>query len=140
VSLLLVDDDPGDVRLLREALREAGVQAELVSAGNADEALMRLLRQGPYAGVPRPDLVLLDLNLPRTSGRELLRLLKSDARLRRVPVVVLTTSSAEEDVLECYDLHANGYVTKPMDLDRLVEVVRSICEFWLKTARLPPGE
>jgi two-component system, chemotaxis family, response regulator Rcp1 len=137
ISILLVEDNPGDVRLTREALREGKVQSELQVARDGVEALDLLSRRGPYANAPRPDLILLDLNLPRKDGRELLAELKADETLRRIPVVVLSTSRAEEDIRRSYDLHANCYITKPVDLDRFIEVVKSIDAFWLGVAELP---
>jgi CheY-like chemotaxis protein len=139
VSILLVEDNPGDVRLTREALREGNVVNELQVARDGIEALDLLSRRGQFAGAARPDLILLDLNLPRKDGREVLAELKADEALRRIPVVVLTTSQAEEDILASYDLHANCYIAKPVDLDRFIEVVKSIDVFWLGVVALPPG-
>jgi chemotaxis family two-component system response regulator Rcp1 len=136
-QILLVEDSPGDVRLTREALRDAKICNELHVVRDGESALAFLRGEGDYAGVPRPDIVLLDLNLPRKDGREVLEEMKADDELRRIPVIVLTTSVAEGDVLRSYDLHVNAYVTKPLDLDGFVAVVRSIESFWLSIVRLP---
>jgi chemotaxis family two-component system response regulator Rcp1 len=138
VEVLLVEDNPGDVRLTREALKEGTVRNNLHVARDGVEALAFLRRQGEHAGVPRPDLILLDLNLPRKDGREVLTEIKEDASLRQIPVVVLTSSQAEEDIRRAYDLHANCYITKPVDLDRFINVVRSIEDFWFTVVKLPP--
>ncbi len=140
IEILLVEDDPGDVRLTREALEEGKVRNTLTVARDGVEALEILRREGPHAKAPRPDVILLDLNLPRMDGREVLKAIKSDEKLRRIPVVVLTTSSAEEDVARSYDLQANCYVTKPIDLDQFMKVVKTIGEFWLEVARLPQDQ
>ena len=124
IEILLVEDDPGDVFMTREALRESKVMNGLHVVSDGEEAMRFLRREGAHAGAPRPDLILLDLNLPRMDGREVLEAVKGDDALRRIPVVVLTTSEAEEDVLRSYDLHANAYVTKPVDFDKFVDVVR----------------
>jgi CheY-like chemotaxis protein len=139
VEILLVEDNPGDVVLTREALRDTKVPTRLSVAADGEEALARLRRQGPFAAAARPDLILLDLNLPRLGGREVLAAVKADEQLRRIPVVVLTSSEAEQDVAASYDLHANCYVTKPVDLGQFLRVVKSIEDFWLHTARLPGG-
>jgi CheY-like chemotaxis protein len=138
VDILLVEDNPGDVRLTQEALREGKIRNRLTVAKDGVEALAMLRREGPHANVPRPDLILLDLNLPRKDGREVLADIKADDSLRRIPVVVLTTSKAEEDILKTYDLHANCYITKPVDLEQFIEVIKSIDDFWLTVVRLPP--
>jgi len=140
VDILLVEDSPGDVRLTREALAEGKLKNRLHVAEDGEQALAFLRRDGGYAEAPRPDLILLDLNLPRVDGREVLAQIKSDHDLKRIPVVVLTTSSADEDVLRVYDLAANCYITKPVDLDQFMRVVRSIEEFWLTVVRLPRSE
>jgi CheY-like chemotaxis protein len=140
IEILLVEDDPGDVRLTREALKEGKVRNTLTVARDGIEALQILRREGPHAQAVRPDVILLDLNLPRMDGREVLKAIKSDAKLRLIPVVVLTTSSADEDVLRSYDLQANCYVTKPLDLDQFMNVVKTISEFWLEVVRLPPDQ
>lgn len=139
IEILLIEDNAADVRLTQEALREGKVRNNLTVARDGEEALQMLRRSGGYASAPRPDLVLLDLNLPRKDGREVLAIMKGDDELRRIPVVVLTTSSAEADVLRSYDLHANCYIVKPVDLEQFVGVVKSIDDFWLTIVRLPPG-
>jgi chemotaxis family two-component system response regulator Rcp1 len=138
IELLLVEDNPGDVRLTQEALREGKVRNHLHVAVDGVEALAFLRREGQYANAPQPDLILLDLNLPKKSGREVLAEIKADPALRRIPVVILTVSKAEEDVLKSYNLHANCYITKPVDLDQFLEVVKSIEDFWLTVVVLPP--
>ena len=138
IEILLVEDNPGDVRLTIEALKEGKVRNNLAIAKDGVEALAYLRREGGHANANRPDLILLDLNLPRKDGREVLAEIKEDPVLRRVPVVVLTTSKAEEDILRTYDLHANCYITKPVDLEQFISVVRSIDDFWLSVVRLPP--
>ena len=140
VDILLVEDNPGDVRLTREALKEAKVANELSVVSNGEEALLYLRRQGNFSAAPRPDMILLDLNLPRMDGREVLAEIKADQNLKRIPVVILTTSSAEKDVLATYNFHANCYITKPVDLDQFLEVVKSIESFWLTIVRLPSDE
>jgi CheY-like chemotaxis protein len=140
VDILLVEDNPGDVRLTREALKEAKVANELSVVSNGEEALLYLRRQGNFSAAPRPDMILLDLNLPRMDGREVLAEIKADQNLKRIPVVILTTSSAEKDVLATYNFHANCYITKPVDLDQFLEVVKSIESFWLTIVRLPPDD
>lgn len=137
IEILLVEDNPGDVRLTEEALREGKVKNRLHVARDGVEAIEFLRRQGKHAGAPRPDLVLLDLNLPRKDGREVLSEIKNDPELKTLPVVVLTTSSAEADILKTYSLHANCYIQKPVDLDQFVQVVKSIDDFWLTIVRLP---
>jgi CheY-like chemotaxis protein len=139
IDVLLVEDDPGDVLLIQEAFEFNKVRNTLSIVSDGEEALQFLRREGEHADAPRPDLVLLDLNLPRKDGRQVLAELKSDAALRSIPVVVLTTSEAEEDILRSYDLHANAYVTKPVDFDRFIEVVRQIDEFFVSVVKLPPG-
>jgi CheY-like chemotaxis protein len=139
IEVLLVEDDEGDVLMTREALDEGKVFNRLSVVGDGVEAIAYLRREDPYAEVTRPDLVLLDLNLPKRDGRQVLEEVKADPELRRIPVVVLTTSEADEDVLRSYDLHANAYVTKPVDFDRFVEVIRQIDEFFISIVRLPPG-
>jgi len=140
VEILLVEDNPGDVRLTKEALKEGKVYSNLHWAKDGVEALEFLRRQGKFAGVPRPDIILLDLNLPKKDGREVLSEIKNDENLKRIPVVILTTSKAEEDVLRSYQLHANCYVTKPVDLDKFINVVQSIDKFWLTVVTLPNGK
>ena len=138
-KILLIEDNPGDVRLTQEALKDAKVRNKLHVVRDGVEALAFLRREGKYAGAPHPDLILLDLNLPRKNGREVLAEIKKDPNLRRIPVVILTVSQAEEDVLKTYDLHANCYITKPVDLDQFMTVVQSIEDFWLTIVRLPPN-
>jgi len=138
VEILLVEDNPGDVRLTQEALSEGKMHNRLHVVMDGEAAMAFLHREGEYADVPVPDLILLDLNLPKKDGREVLREIKEDESLRHIPVVVLTTSSADEDILRSYDLHANCYITKPVDFDRFISVVKSIEDFWLTIVRLPP--
>jgi CheY-like chemotaxis protein len=140
MEILVVEDSAGDAELLRECLAEHALQPSLSVAEDGDEALAFLLRQGRHAGSPRPDLILLDLNLPRTDGRKVLAAVKADGELRRIPVVVLTTSGAKEDVRACYDLHANCFITKPRHFDQYSRVVKAIEEFWFATVTLPPGD
>jgi CheY-like chemotaxis protein len=137
IEILLVEDNPGDVRLTLEALKEGKVRNNLSVVADGVEALAFLRRQGKYTEAPRPDLILLDLNLPKKDGREVLGEIKLDEVLRRIPVVVLTTSRAEEDILKSYDLYANCYITKPVDLERFFTVVKSIEDFWLTVVKLP---
>lgn len=139
IDILLVEDDPGDVLMIREAFEENKVRNRLSVVADGVEATAFLRREGDYSEAPRPDLILLDLNLPRRSGREVLEDIKGDPALRAIPVVVLTTSSAEEDILRSYDLHANAYVTKPVDFERFIEVVRQIDDFFVTVVRLPPA-
>ena len=140
VEILLVEDNAGDVRLTREALREGKVYNNLHWAKDGVEALEFLRREGKYTEVPRPDIILLDLNLPKKDGREVLAEIKVDDQLKQIPVVVLTTSKAEEDILRSYALHANCYITKPVDLDKFILVVKSIDRFWLTVVTLPPPQ
>jgi CheY-like chemotaxis protein len=137
IEILLVEDNPGDVRLTQEALKDNKVRNNLSIVEDGVEAMAFLRREGKYTVSPRPDLILLDLNLPKKDGRQVLAEIKADARLRRIPVVVLTTSKAEEDVLRAYDLNANCYITKPVDFDQFINVVRSIEDFWLAMVKLP---
>lgn len=137
VKILLVEDNPGDVRLTQEALKESKMLNELYVAEDGVEALEFLNRAGKYADAPHPDLILLDLNLPKKDGRELLEEIKADEKLKRIPVVVLTTSKAQEDIYRMYEQHANCYITKPIDLDQFIEVVKSIDNFWLTIVKLP---
>ena len=136
-EVLLVEDNPGDARLTLEALKDGKVLNRVSVVPDGVEAMAFLRREGPYADVPRPNLILLDLNLPKKDGREVLAEIKADPALKRIPVVILTTSQAEEDIARTYDLHANCYVTKPVDLDKFLEVVRSIEDFWLAFVQLP---
>jgi chemotaxis family two-component system response regulator Rcp1 len=137
VNILLVEDNPGDVRLTIEALNEAKVFNKLTTVPDGVEALAYLRREGKYAHATRPDLILLDLNLPKMDGREVLAEIKNDSSLRRIPVVILTSSRAEADIFKAYNLHANCYVTKPVDLDQFMVVVKSIDNFWLNVVKLP---
>ena len=137
IEILLVEDNPGDVRLTIEALLDAKVHNNLYVVGDGIEAMEFLRGQGQYSDAVRPDVILLDLNLPRKDGREVLAEVKGDENLRRIPVVVLTTSQADEDVLKAYDLRANCYVTKPVDLDQFIKVVKSIDSFWFTIVALP---
>ena len=140
VEILLVEDNLGDARLTREALKEGKVYNTLHWVKDGVEALDFLHRRGKHKDVPRPDIILLDLNLPKKDGREVLQEIKGDDELKRIPVVILTTSQAEEDVLKTYSLHANCYVTKPVDLEQFIKVVKSIDNFWLTVVTLPNGK
>ncbi|MDG2123528.1 MAG: response regulator [Verrucomicrobiales bacterium] len=137
VEILLVEDSPGDVRLTREAFREARVPNNLHVTTDGEQAIAFLHRDEPFTTSPRPDLILLDLNLPRKSGREVLKEIKADPAYRRIPIVVLTTSQSHEDIAAVYDLAGNCYIAKPVDLERFLEVVRIIEDFWLTTVQLP---
>ncbi len=139
IEILLVEDNPGDARLTIEAMREAKLSNHLHVVEDGVEAMQFLRREGRFGAAPRPDLILLDLNLPKKDGREVLAEIKSDPALKRIPVVVLTTSRAEQDVLAAYDLHANCYVTKPVDLDQFMKIVQQIDAFWIKLVILPGG-
>jgi CheY-like chemotaxis protein len=138
IEILLVEDSPGDVRLTREALTANKIRNTLHVVADGVQALAFLRKQGKHANAPRPNLILLDLNLPKKDGREVLAEIKGNGDLRRIPVVVLTTSGAEEDILKAYDLNANCYVTKPVNLDSFIQVVKSIESFWLTIVELPP--
>ena len=137
VEILLVEDNPGDVRLTIEALRDAKVRNHLSVAEDGEAAMAFLYREGEYASAPRPDLIRLDLNLPKKDGREVLAEIKADPHLKTIPVVILTTSKADQDVVRSYELNANCYVTKPVDLDQFITVVQSIENFWLTIVTLP---
>ena len=137
IEVLLVEDDPGDVMMTREAFQDYKLQNQLHVVSDGAEAMAFLRQEGEYAGRPRPDLVLLDLNLPRMDGRQVLEAIKSDPELASIPVVVLTTSENEDDVLRSYSLHANAYVTKPVDFARFIEVIRQIDDFFVTVVRLP---
>ena len=137
IEVLLVEDDPGDILITREALAEGKVRNNLHVVSDGVAAMQFLRREGQFADAPRPDLILLDLNLPKKDGREVLADVKQDPSLRRIPVVILTTSQAEEDILRSYDLHANVYVNKPVDLDGFMHVVRKVDEFFVTVVRLP---
>lgn len=137
VEILLVEDNPGDARLTQEALKEGKIRNNLHHAKDGVEALQFLRREGPHANAPTPDIVLLDLNLPKKDGRQVLAEMKADDALKTIPVVVLTTSEAEQDILRSYALHANCYVTKPVDLEKFISIVRAIENFWLAVVKLP---
>jgi chemotaxis family two-component system response regulator Rcp1 len=138
IDILLVEDNPGDVRLTREVLKDGKLRNNLMVCGDGEDALDFLHQRGEHAGALRPDLVLLDLNLPRKSGREVLADVKGDPVLKSIPIVVLTTSAAEQDILQSYNLHANCYITKPVDLTQFMKVVNFIYDFWLEIVKLPP--
>ena len=137
IEILLVEDNPADVRLMQEGLKDAKLYNSISVVYDGVEALAFLRKEGSYASTPRPDLILLDLNLPRKDGREVLQEIKSDKQLRQIPVVILTCSEAEQDIVKAYDSHANCYITKPADFDQFVKVVRSIEDFWFTIVRLP---
>ena len=137
IEILLVEDNPGDVRLTQEVLREGNINNHLNVVDDGVKAIDFLNNKPPYLDRPCPDLILLDFNLPRKDGREVLEVIKTDNRLKRIPVVVLTTSRAQEDIVRAYDLHANCYITKPLDLDQFVRVIQLIEEFWLTIVKLP---
>lgn len=140
VEILLIEDNPGDIRLTEEAFKEGKIRNNLRVVTNGVKAISFLRKEGKYKKAVRPDLILLDLNLPKKDGREVLAEIKNDKNLRRIPVVVLTTSKAEEDIVRSYDLHANSYITKPVDMDDFIGIVRSIEEFWFNIVKLPPQE
>ena len=140
VDILLVEDNEGDARLAKEAMRDSKIRNTLHHVVDGEEAMAFLRKQGKYSAAPRPDLILLDLNLPKKDGRQVLAEIKDDEDLKRIPVVILTVSSAEEDVLKAYNLHANCYITKPIDLSQFMKVVRSVEDFWLTIVKLPNGE
>ena len=137
IQILLVEDNPGDVRLTQEALLGAKVANELHVVGDGEEAIEYLRRRGRYVDAPRPDIVLLDLNLPRLDGREVLMDIKGDPDLAKIPIIILTSSSAERDIHSAYELHANCYISKPVDFTEFIEAVRSLEGFWLRIVRLP---
>lgn len=137
LEVLLIEDDEDDVRLTREALKDSKVIVSMEVAVDGEEALRRLRRQGSFADAARPDLILLDLNLPRVSGREVIKELKQDPELKLIPVVVLTTSEADSDIVKCYDLGANCYITKPVNFEQFRRIVKAIDEFWLAIVKLP---
>jgi chemotaxis family two-component system response regulator Rcp1 len=138
IEILLVEDNPGDVRLTAEALKDSKVRNNLSVAMDGVEAVAFLRRAGKYADAPRPNLILLDLNLPKKNGREVLAEIKTDKGLKRIPVVILTTSNDQDDIINTYDLSANCYITKPLEFEQFFGVVKSIEEFWLTTVKLPP--
>lgn len=139
IEILLVEDNPGDVLLTRRALKDGKIYTHLHVVEDGEEAMAFVRQQGRYSEAPLPDLILLDLNLPKMDGREVLNLLKADEKLKRIPVVVLTSSKAEEDVLRAYNLSANCYITKPVDCDQFFRVVKGIEDFWLSIVTLPPA-
>lgn len=139
VEILLVEDNKGDVGLFKEVFEEGKIRNNLHIAYDGEEAMEFLHRKGDYKDVPCPDIILLDLNLPKKDGREVLEEIKSDDNLKRIPIIVLTTSNAEEDICKVYNLHANSYITKPVDLDQLLKVIRTIEDFWLEVVKLPPN-
>jgi CheY-like chemotaxis protein len=138
VDILLIEDNPGDVRMTQEVLKESKILNKMYAVGDGVEAMAFLRREGKYADAPRPDLILLDLNLPRKDGHEVLADVKSDDDLKRIPVVVLTISEAEDDILKSYDLHGNCYITKPIDFREFIKVVKAIEDFWLTIVKLSP--
>ena len=140
VEILLVEDNPGDERLTREALKEGKVYSNLHWVKDGVEAMEFLRRQGRHSSAPRPDIILLDLNLPKKDGRQVLSEMKQDDGLKSIPVVVLTTSEAEQDILRSYELHANCYISKPVDLEKFISIVRAIEDFWLAVVKLPPTQ
>jgi len=140
IEILMVEDNPADVRLTREAFKDAKVLNNLNVVEDGEEAMAYLRREGGYAEKPRPDLILLDLNLPKKDGREVLDEIKKDQDLKRIPVVVLTTSDNEKDILKAYDLHVNAYVTKPVALEQFIKIVEAIEDFWLSVVKLPPRQ
>ena len=140
IEMLMIEDNPDDVELTIEALKDTQARINVSAAGNGVEAMEFLRRQGRFADAPRPDLILLDLNLPRRDGREVLRDIKTDPQLRHIPVMILTTSSDEDDVLNAYRSYVNCYITKPVDFDQYMEVIQAIELFWLRITRLPPKE
>jgi chemotaxis family two-component system response regulator Rcp1 len=140
IEILLVEDNPGDADLAREALESTKIRNTLSVVSDGEEAMAFLCHTGKHAGASRPDLILLDLNLPKKDGREVLAEIKSNDDFKRIPVVILTTSKAEEDILKTYNLHANCYITKPIDLNQFISVVKAVEDFWLTIVKLPPRE
>jgi chemotaxis family two-component system response regulator Rcp1 len=140
IEILLVEDNPGDSRLAKEALKDSKLMNALYIVEDGVEAMNFLYMKGKYSKMPRPDLIILDLNLPKKDGREVLAEIKTDDNLKRIPVVILTISKAEEDILKTYNLHANCFITKPIDLDQFMKVVKSIEDFWLTIVKLPNGK
>jgi chemotaxis family two-component system response regulator Rcp1 len=139
IEILLIEDNPGDIRLTQEALKEGKIRNDFFVVRDGVEALDFLFKRGQYKDAPRPDIILLDLNLPKKDGREVLEVIKADEKLRQIPVVILTTSKAEEDILRTYNLHANCFITKPVELEEFMHVVKTIEDFWLTVVRLPVG-
>lgn len=140
VEILLVEDNEGDVGLVEEVFEDAKIRNTLHVAEDGEEAMLFLNKEKPFANAPTPDIILLDLNLPQKDGREVLEEIKTNDKLKRIPVVVLTTSKAEEDIVRSYDLHANSYITKPVDFDQFIKVIKSIEDFWLEVVRLPSSK
>ena len=140
VEILLIEDNPGDVRLTIEALKESKIMNNMHVADDGIEALSFLKKEGIYKDKPRPDLIILDLNLPKKDGREVLGEIKSDDSLKQIPIVILTTSEAEEDIIKSYELHANCYITKPVNMEQFIKVVKSVGDFWFSIVMLPPGD
>ena len=140
VEILLVEDNEGDVGLVEEVFEDEKIRNILHVAEDGEEAMLFLNKEKPFANAPTPDIILLDLNLPQKDGREVLEEIKTDDKLKRIPVVVLTTSKAEEDIVRSYDLHANSYITKPVDFDQFIRVIKSIEDFWLEVVRLPSSK
>ncbi len=140
IDILLVEDNPGDVRLTKEALKDAKVLNDVYVAKDGVEAMQFLHKEKPFKGAPVPDIILLDLNLPRKDGREVLAEVKADPKLKHIPIVILTTSKADEDIIKTYNLHANAYITKPVDLNRFVEIIHALEEFWFTIVKLAPKE
>jgi len=140
IEILLIEDNPGDVRLTMEAFKDCKVYNNMHTVMDGEAAMAFLRREDRYADVPRPDLILLDLNLPRKDGRDVLREIKTDAGLKNIPVVILTTSQAEEDILRAYGLNANCYICKPIDLDQFTKIIKAIEDFWLTIVKLPPED
>jgi len=138
IQILMVEDNPDDIELTVEALKDSRVRNHLIVVKDGEEAISYLQGKGQYQNAVRPDLILLDLNMPRKNGRDVLREIKNDPKLKRIPVVILTTSQAEEDIIHTYDLHANCYITKPLDFNQFLKVVKSIEDFWLTVVKLPP--
>jgi Response regulator containing a CheY-like receiver domain and an HTH DNA-binding domain len=138
IEILLVEDSRGDIGLIEEVFEEAKIRNNLHIAEDGEEAILFLNKQGQFLEAPRPDIILLDLNLPKKDGREVLQEVKEDDNLRNIPIVVLTTSKAEEDILKSYNLHANAYIAKPVDFDQFIKVIKSIEDFWLQVVKLPP--
>ena len=137
IEILLIEDNPGDQRLTREALKEGKIRNNLSIVEDGEKAILFLKKEGNYLNAPRPDLILLDLNLPKMDGQEVLKIIKSDEDLKRIPVVILTTSSADEDILKAYNLNANCFITKPVDFDQFINVVKKVGEFWFTIVKLP---
>jgi CheY-like chemotaxis protein len=138
VEILLVEDNEGDVGLVEEVFEEAKMRNIIHVAEDGEEAMQFLYKEGKYKDVPRPDIILLDLNLPKKDGREVIAEIKNQDNLKRIPVVILTSSNAEKDIVKMYDLHANSYITKPVDFDQFIKVIKSIEDFWLQVVKLPP--